>query len=275
MTPYQRIRVLLALISARFDYNASVATHMPIELWSAAQKEVDQLIDIVATDSCYTVEEVTPEYDETAERTPEDEEGGVVRVRGSIISFVDRLDDEFTKSLQNIDPHGTEYIERLKDERYLYATITRAQTYYEKSKTQGDSLTRVIMRRLEHIYSKVCSSHSFLWGVDLPTDFIARRRCQRVGGLSIEHGYQGCRIETRNDFIIDPLTMRPPLQVWKFPASYPGGPVPHIPLCPSQRLPHLARYVAHVSSPRVNPLCRCPDSDTVQSYRCSTWPVRV
>lgn len=157
MTQYQRIRVILALVSARFDYNASVTTHMPIDLWVAAQKEVDQLIDIVATDNRYTVEEITHDYDELAERTPEDELDGIVKVRGSILSFVDRLDDEFTKSLQNIDPHGTEYVERLKDEKYLYTTITRAQAYYGKSKDQGDSLTRVIMRRLEHIYSKVCA----------------------------------------------------------------------------------------------------------------------
>ena len=154
-TKYQRIRVLLALVSARFDYNASVTSHMPIDLWVAAQKEVDQLINIVATDSSYSVEEVTLDYDELVDRAPDDEPDNIVRIRGSIISFVDRLDDEFTKSLQNIDPHGTEYVERLKDEKYLYTTITRAQTYYEKSKTQGDSLTRVIMRRLEHIYSKV------------------------------------------------------------------------------------------------------------------------
>lgn len=128
---------------------------MPIDLWVAAQKEVDQLINIVATDDHYTVEEAIPDYDELAERTPEEEPDNIVRIRGSIISFVDRLDDEFTKSLQNIDPHGTEYVERLKDEKYLYATITRAQTHYEK-RAQGDSLTRVIMRRLEHIYSKVC-----------------------------------------------------------------------------------------------------------------------
>jgi translation initiation factor 3 subunit C len=156
VTQYQRIRVLLALVSARFDYNASVATHMPIDLWIAAQKEVDQLINIVAADNHYTVEEILPDYDELVERTPDEEKDGILRVRGSIISFVDRLDDEFTKSLQNIDPHGTEYVERLKDEKYLYTTITRAQTYYEKPKTQSDSLTRVIMRRLEHIYSKVC-----------------------------------------------------------------------------------------------------------------------
>lgn len=152
---YQRIRVLLALVSARFDYNASVTSYMPIDLWVAAQKEVDQLINIVATDASYTVEETTPDYDELIDRTPDEEPDNIVRIRGSIISFVDRLDDEFTKSLQNIDPHGTEYVERLGDEKYLYTTITRAQTYYEKSKAQSDSLTRVIMRRLEHIYSKV------------------------------------------------------------------------------------------------------------------------
>jgi translation initiation factor 3 subunit C len=160
VTKYQRIRVLLALVSARFDYNASVTSHMPIDLWVAAQKEVDQLINIVATDTQYIVEEVAKDYDELAERTPDDESDKIVRVRGSIISFVDRLDDEFTKSLQNIDPHGTEYVERLKDEKYLYTTITRAQTYYGGSKAQGDSLTRVIMRRLEHIYSKVCMSNA-------------------------------------------------------------------------------------------------------------------
>ena len=155
VTSYQRIRVLLALISSRFDYNSSVATHMPIELWLSAQREVDQLVAIMASDSSYSVQEVTDDYDELVERSPSDEkEKGVVRIRGSIISFVDRLDDEFTKSLQNIDPHGTEYVDRLKDEKVLYCTICRAEAFYENTK-QADPLARVIMRRLEHIYSKV------------------------------------------------------------------------------------------------------------------------
>jgi translation initiation factor 3 subunit C len=152
VTPYQRIRVLLALVSSRFDYNSSVATHMPIDLWLSAQREVDQLVSIVATNPSYSVQELTDDYDELAERTPSDE--GVVRIRGSIISFVDRLDDEFTKSLQNIDPHGTEYVDRLKDEKVLYCTICRAESFYETT-GQDDPLARVIMRRLEHIYSKV------------------------------------------------------------------------------------------------------------------------
>ncbi|KAF7428323.1 Translation initiation factor 3 subunit c [Pleurotus ostreatus] len=153
VTSYQRIRVLLALISSRFDYNSSVASHMPVDLWISAQREVDQLVSIVAADSSYSIQEITEDYDELIERTPSGEKDGVVRIRGSIISFVDRLDDEFTKSLQNIDPHGTEYVERLKDEKVLYCTICRAQAFYEQSK-QDDPLGRVVMRRLERIYSK-------------------------------------------------------------------------------------------------------------------------
>ncbi|EIW62824.1 eukaryotic translation initiation factor 3 subunit 8 [Trametes versicolor FP-101664 SS1] len=153
VTPYQNIRVLLALIAARFDYNSSVATHMPPDLWNSAQKEVDQLITVVVSESGYSIQEITEDYDELLERSPATEKDGIVRVRGSVMSFVDRLDDEFTKSLQNIDPHGTEYVDRLKDEKVLYSTICRAQALYEKTK-QEDPLGRVIMRRLEHIYSK-------------------------------------------------------------------------------------------------------------------------
>jgi translation initiation factor 3 subunit C len=151
-TSYQKIRVLLALISSRFDYNSSVSTHMPPELWLSAQREVDQLVSIVASDPNYSIQEITEDYDELVERSPATEKG-IVRIRGSIISFIDRLDDEFTKSLQNIDPHGTEYVDRLKDEKVLYCTICRAQAFYEKTQ-QSEPLGRVIMRRLEHIYSK-------------------------------------------------------------------------------------------------------------------------
>ncbi|KAI0045950.1 eukaryotic translation initiation factor 3 subunit 8 [Auriscalpium vulgare] len=153
VTPYQRIRVLLALVSSRFDYNVSVASYMPIELWAAAQKEIDHLVTTLTADSTHIVQEVTPDYDELLERTPADEPDGIVRIRGSVISFVDRLDDEFTRSLQHLDPHGTEYVDRLKDEKGLYITICRAEALYEK-KQQSELLARVIMRRLEHIYSK-------------------------------------------------------------------------------------------------------------------------
>lgn len=154
VTAYQRIRVLLALIASRFDYNPA-ATHMPVETWISAQKEIDDLVRFLIKNPAYSVEEnLDFEYDESVERAPGKEEGDIVRIRGSVISFIDRLDDEFTRSLQNIDPHGTEYIERLRDEKVLYTSICLAQSYFEKFSRQ-DALARVIMRRLEHIYYKV------------------------------------------------------------------------------------------------------------------------
>lgn len=153
VTPYQRIRVLLALVSSRFDYNASIASYMPIEMWLSAQREIDTLIGILVDNDGYAVQEITDDYDDLVERTPEGEKD-VVCVRGSIISFVDRLDDEFTRSLQNLDPHGTEYMDRLKDEKGLYCTICRVEALYEK-KQLPEPLARVVTRRLEHIYSKV------------------------------------------------------------------------------------------------------------------------
>ncbi|KAI9507455.1 eukaryotic translation initiation factor 3 subunit 8 [Russula earlei] len=153
VTPYQRIRVLLALVSSRFDYNASIASYMPTEMWLSAQREIDCLIGILVENDSYSVQEITDDYDDLIERTPEGEKDGVVRLRGSIVSFVDRLDDEFTRSLQHMDPHGTEYMDRLKDEKGLYCTICRAETLYEK-KHLHEPLARVVTRRLEHIYSK-------------------------------------------------------------------------------------------------------------------------
>ncbi|KZT59217.1 hypothetical protein CALCODRAFT_450562 [Calocera cornea HHB12733] len=151
-TTYQEIRVLLALISSRFDYNP-MATFMPLDAWASAKGEIDQLVKVLMADPQYAVvEDVTLEYSDLDERAPT-KEVPVVRIRGSVISFVDRLDDEFTRSLQNIDPHGQEYVERLKDERGLYETICRAQMYFEQ-KDEGESAARVAYRRLDHIYSK-------------------------------------------------------------------------------------------------------------------------
>ncbi|KAG8790111.1 Translation initiation factor 3 subunit c, partial [Serendipita sp. 398] len=160
ITTYQRIRVLLALIAARFDYNPAAA-HMPRDAWMSVQEELDQLVRLLIREPSYSVDEAVDfEYDEMVERSPEtvktDKEGredGIVRIRGSIISFVDRLDDEFTRSLQNIDPHGTEYIERLRDEQGLYKAICLAESFFERT-SRDDARARVIMRRLEHIYYK-------------------------------------------------------------------------------------------------------------------------
>lgn len=127
---------------------------MPIESWTSARTNLDQLLDELINERSYVVREDALDYDDQIERGPTVEEPLVI-VRGSVISLVDRLDDEFTRSLQNIDPHTGEYIERLKDEKQIYETIVKAQIYFEQIKI-AEHLDRVVMRRLEHIYCKVC-----------------------------------------------------------------------------------------------------------------------
>ena len=108
----------------------------------------------------YIIHENAEEWEDD-ERLPTVEKGQKLRIPGSIVSFVERLDDELTRSLQHIDPHTAEYIERLTDEGSLYVDIVRGMLYVEKIRKDEklevpqESLNRVVMRRLEHVYFKV------------------------------------------------------------------------------------------------------------------------
>ena len=117
------------------------------------------MLDTLERNPNYIVHELAEEWDDD-EKTPEPGPDEVFKVPGSVVSFIERLDDELTRSLQNIDPHTTEYIERLGDESALYAGIVRSQAYYEKIQQLPEvkvteSLNRVVNRRLEHVYFKV------------------------------------------------------------------------------------------------------------------------
>lgn len=161
VTPYQKIRVLLTIVSTRFDLGSGIATSMPLEHWKEAEKELSQLLNVLEESPEYVVVENAEEWDDD-EKPPTLKEGEkYIKVPGSIVSYVERLDDELVRSLQSIDPHTPEYIERLQDEGALYNIIFRGMLYYEKIRKDSslevpqDSVNRVVMRRLEHVYFKV------------------------------------------------------------------------------------------------------------------------
>lgn len=186
-SPYARLRVLLALTSSVFDYSTSTHAFMPIETWTLARSKMDELLALLEAEPQYRVQEEVPEYDEEVERTPEkpDDPTSLVLIRGSILSLVERLDDEFTRSLKDIDPHAVEYVDRLKDEKAVYEIVVRAQTYFERCQLR-EHLERTLMRRLEHVYSKVCSlaplcSPSSCQRTHSPMP--SSRRCRRLSRL--------------------------------------------------------------------------------------------
>jgi translation initiation factor 3 subunit C len=159
-TPYQRVRVLLTLISTRFDMTTGVQTFMSQEHWKAAEQEFGNLLKVLEANRELVVIENAEEWEDD-DKQPTIAAGEKFKIPGSIVSYVERLDDELTRSLQHIDPHTAEYIDRLSDEGALYNNIVRTLLYTENLRKDEtlqvpqDSLNRVVMRRLEHVYFKV------------------------------------------------------------------------------------------------------------------------
>ena len=159
-TPYQRIRVLLSLVSTRFDLTSgSTSSYMSQEQWRLADSELGQLLEVLEQNRDIVVVENAEAWEDD-EKPPQVVAGKKLQVPGSIASMVERLDDELTRSLQHTDPHAAEYIDRLTDEQSLYGRILRTLLYVEEIKSDKslgvsqDNVNRVVMRRLEHVYFK-------------------------------------------------------------------------------------------------------------------------
>ncbi|KAK0804932.1 Translation initiation factor 3 subunit c [Friedmanniomyces endolithicus] len=160
VSEYQRIRVLLTLIATRFDLTSGTGSQMSQDQWKLAQQGIAQLLSILEENDNVVVVDTGAEEWEDDEKPPAIVEGELLKIPGSVASFVERLDDELTRVLQSIDPHTAEYVERLQDEGSLYSNLVRAMLYAERLKsnskleTPQETVNRVIMRRLEHLYFK-------------------------------------------------------------------------------------------------------------------------
>lgn len=141
------------MIASRFDLTIGSTTHMEIKTWKSVESEVNQILNIIEAEPQYIVTEDADDLDND-DKDVVPAEGEVVKLRGSIIGYIERLDDEFTKSLQATDPHTPDYIDRLRDEPSLYALLVRSQSYFEKYDLKAN-ISRVIVRRLDHLYYKV------------------------------------------------------------------------------------------------------------------------
>ena len=123
------------------------------------QLELQKLFELIEATPNMVVVEGADEWEDD-EKLPTIGADDLFKVPGSVASFAERLDDELTRSLQNIDPHTPEYIERLRDEGALYIILVRAQLYQEhlakndKLEVDQSALNRVVGRRIEHIYFK-------------------------------------------------------------------------------------------------------------------------
>lgn len=158
-TPYESIMAYLTLIPIRFDSSANLS-YQPTEQWKASYADTLKLLALLNENiETYQVTELASR-NEFIEDEPEADENGVRRILGSVFSFVERLDDEFNKSLLNTDPHSSDYVVRLKDEQEIYNLILRCQLYLEAISPEEERerlLARAFVKRLDHIYYKSTS----------------------------------------------------------------------------------------------------------------------
>jgi translation initiation factor 3 subunit C len=159
-TDYQRIRVLLSLISARFDTSSPTTGAMSVEQWKQAHQEFVQLVDLLAKNKDQLVVIEGAEEWEDDEKQPTFTPGKLFTIPGSVVGSAERLDDELTRSLLSIDPHTSDYVQRLTDETAAYTDLLRAQIYEErirkqdqlKERIQGERINSIILKRLEHLH---------------------------------------------------------------------------------------------------------------------------
>ncbi|OWK50238.1 Eukaryotic translation initiation factor 3 subunit C [Lonchura striata] len=118
------------------------------ELWQRCLGCIEELLELLfAHPEIFVGENVLEESENLS--NPEQP----FRVRGCVLTLVERMDEEFTKIMQNTDPHSQEYVEHLKDEARVCGIIARLQRYLQ-AKGSPEELCRVYLLRVLHTYYK-------------------------------------------------------------------------------------------------------------------------
>lgn len=119
---------------------------MQPEHWTKLLERMHEMLDILLANPQLVVAESVTEENESLEEAP-------FKIRGCILTSVERLDDEFTKLLKECDPHSNEYVERLKDESRVSVIIDKTMLYLERTNVPSE-LCRIYLRKIEHVYYK-------------------------------------------------------------------------------------------------------------------------
>lgn len=145
--PAVAVKIRFNIVSAIFDYNLKISEPMKLEYWTKLLEVMTDLMksllsnvnDIVLSES------ITDETEEF--------ENKPYRLRGCVLTAVERLDDEFIKLLKECDPHSNDYVERLKDEVAVTKLIEQVLKYVEVQGTPLE-ICRVYLRKIDHLYYK-------------------------------------------------------------------------------------------------------------------------
>jgi len=166
--PKKEIPILMHLISSMFDANRSLDDYMDLRTWRTCRACMMRIISILDSNknlilSVITADDITDlvvggKQSDLMRKDIEDEKKKAInpnelRLAGSLENYLIRLEDEYTKSLQQINPHTQDYVIRLSDEALLLELAEKIQKYYQRV---GDmkAAAHVALLRVEHLYYK-------------------------------------------------------------------------------------------------------------------------
>lgn len=180
--PLILLKVKITLVTALYDLNLNSTNYQPVETW---KEVVITLMEMVAVLNAHdnlrlsedeevkeafeedthfnyantadkdTLKKITTEKDKEVQMQAKfaDIEANGGYIHGNLFSYVRRCCDEFKTSLQEIDPHQPEYVDRLRDEKMLLELVTKTQEYYQKSgKIAFQCHTALLRLELMHYY---------------------------------------------------------------------------------------------------------------------------
>lgn len=144
----RNLRIQFALVDALFDVNTNMYAHMNVKLWKYAYNTLVKIFDSMAANvGSIEIVETEPIPSTTPAATPE----GPALVRGLILSQLERLDEEYFKSLQLMDPHTQDYVARMRHEPALLKMLKLGFEYFE-GRGEEQKAASLAARRLDHLY---------------------------------------------------------------------------------------------------------------------------
>uniref|UniRef100_H3DCM4 Eukaryotic translation initiation factor 3 subunit C n=1 Tax=Tetraodon nigroviridis TaxID=99883 RepID=H3DCM4_TETNG len=142
------VKIKFNIIASLYDYNPNLAAFMKPDMWKKCLDCIEELQTILFEHSNIFIGENIAEDSENLANTDQP-----FRVRGCILTLVERMDEEFTKIMQNTDPHSQEYVDNLKDEGRVCSIVDRLLSYLE-NKGSTEEICRIYLRRIMHTYYK-------------------------------------------------------------------------------------------------------------------------